>query len=367
MGTVDIFVGNNLIIDFDIFAFWNRGYSVNECKDQILKYDSDAKEVKENIIVKNILDNYNIFSRLEQYLLSPQRLKEQLLFQISDEIVDKLIETYYEYDSAVIREILCHKLTQRQRKDLDDISEKTNVRVKSCRRQFDNLKRIIRTIDEMRGPLIKNITENFCLSTKMAENYAAIVFIARNQFEISKRKLNYLSLEDFVYCANQMIKNWSTISSSDSADTDLNKDFLINLKDLKILSEKEMIDDHKKLVIAALFNKTLYSNQSVNQDSKAYHLIDSNFKDLTKALIEIAYALNHSKDMKDLFVDLIEQFVEPCKENEWTKKEVKIFLEEYRKKAHFLPEICRENPKFLSVFDRYINVISSCILQMYHS
>ena len=27
MGTVDIFVGNNLIIDFDIFAFWNRGYS----------------------------------------------------------------------------------------------------------------------------------------------------------------------------------------------------------------------------------------------------------------------------------------------------------------------------------------------------
>ncbi len=68
-------------------------YQVNECKDQILKYDSDAKEVKENIIVKNILDNYNIFSRLEQYLLSPQRLKEQLLFQISDEIVDKLIET----------------------------------------------------------------------------------------------------------------------------------------------------------------------------------------------------------------------------------------------------------------------------------
>jgi hypothetical protein len=60
----------------------------------------------------------------------------------------------------------------------------------------------------MRGSLMKNIIENFCLSIKMAENYAAIVFIARNQFEISKRKLNYLSLEDFVFCANQMIKNW---------------------------------------------------------------------------------------------------------------------------------------------------------------
>ena len=114
----------------------------------------------------------------------------------------------FRYDSFVIREILCHKLTQRQRKDLDDISEKTGIRVKSCRRQFDNLKRIIRTIDEMRGSLMKNIIENFCLSIKMAENYAAIVFVARNQFEISKRKLNYLSLEDFVFCANQMIKNW---------------------------------------------------------------------------------------------------------------------------------------------------------------
>ena len=84
-------------------------------------------------------------------------------------------------------------------------------------------------------------------------------------------------MEDFVYCANQMIKNWSLVSNSDSSDSDLNKDFLINLKDLKILTEKEMIDDHKKLVISAIFNKTLYANQ-VNQDTRSYHLIDSNFK-----------------------------------------------------------------------------------------
>lgn len=44
---------------------------------------------------------------------------------------------YYSYDSNVIREILGHKLTQRQRKDLDDVCEKTDVRVKSCRRQVE--------------------------------------------------------------------------------------------------------------------------------------------------------------------------------------------------------------------------------------
>jgi hypothetical protein len=92
----------------------------------------------------------------------------------------------------VIRELLGHKLSQRQRKDLDEICEKANIRVKSCRRQvctidfhficltkinkyasllfkFDNLKRIVRTIEDIKGPILKNITDNFCLPLKMAE------------------------------------------------------------------------------------------------------------------------------------------------------------------------------------------------------
>ena len=78
--------------------------------------------------------------------------------------------------------------------------------------------------------------------------YSAIVFIASNQFEISKKKLNYLTLEDFLYCASQMIKNWTSQSQSQNAndESDFNRDFLINLKDLKILTEKEFIEDHKK-------------------------------------------------------------------------------------------------------------------------
>lgn len=43
-----------------------------------------------------------------------------------------------------------------------------------------------------------------------------------------------------------------------------------------------------------------------SSDNRRAQKIDQNFKDLSKGLIEIAYALNHSKDMRDLFVDLIE-------------------------------------------------------------
>lgn len=363
MGTVDICVGNNLTIDFDVFILWTEGFSPEESKELILKRDPNLRDIKESIVVKNIYDHYHVFGRLEQYLAEPPRLKKQLIFQISDEICEKLIEKYYGYDAIVMRELLCHRLTQRQRKDLDDISEKTGYRyrVKSCRRQFDNLKRIIRTIEDMKGPISKNIFENFCLPQKMIEQYTAFVFIARNQFEISKRKLNYLSLDDFIYCANMLIKNWS-ISSVD-ADSDLNRDFLMNLKDLKIFTEKEILEEHKKLVNISV-TKLLASHSN---DNRRALKIDQNFKELSKGLIEIAYALNHSKDLKGLFVDLIELFIEPCRENDLSKNEVKIFLEEYCKRAHLLHEICRENPRCLAVFERYMQTITNCILKMYHS
>ena len=60
---------------------------------------------------------------------------------------------------------------------------------------------------------------------------------------------------------------------------------------------------HNRLVSMSMTKQlaTPYSS-----DNRRAHKIDQNFKDLSKGLIEIAYALNHSKDMRDLFVDLIE-------------------------------------------------------------
>ena len=48
-----------------------------------------------------------------------------------------LSNRYYQFDKDVVREILGKKLTGRLRKDLDDVSEKTRVSLKSCRRQVN--------------------------------------------------------------------------------------------------------------------------------------------------------------------------------------------------------------------------------------
>lgn len=44
---------------------------------------------------------------------------------------------YYAFDEAFVREVLGKKLSKGTKKDLDDISTKTGITLKSCRRQVD--------------------------------------------------------------------------------------------------------------------------------------------------------------------------------------------------------------------------------------
>lgn len=105
---------------------------------------------------------------------------------------------YYEIDDIVIREFLGKKLSSKHRKDLDEVVEKTHISIKSCRyinlninqkllahikniylnktkcnynfrRQFDNVKRIFKAVEEMQGSIIKNISNLFLLSEDLAK------------------------------------------------------------------------------------------------------------------------------------------------------------------------------------------------------
>jgi hypothetical protein len=93
-----------------------------------------------------------------------------------------------------MREILGNKLSSRQRKDLDKVSETTGVNLRSCRsefkpnmiecviflsweiiacflfrRQFDNAKRIFKATEEMTGSMHQNIKTNFLLSDDLTK------------------------------------------------------------------------------------------------------------------------------------------------------------------------------------------------------
>lgn len=166
MSEVDVLVENFTIIDWDIHELWVKGLSVTETVIVLRERGilSEYPGVTQEMLVSDINDHYRLFAMLENLLMTVGTFSEQLLFQMTPETQDRLLETYYSLDSNLCRELLGRKLSSRLRKDLDELSEKTGTHLKSCRRQFDNIKRIFKTIEDMPGCYVQNIQKIFYIS-----------------------------------------------------------------------------------------------------------------------------------------------------------------------------------------------------------
>ncbi|KAI1902830.1 hypothetical protein AGOR_G00020210 [Albula goreensis] len=352
---LDVFVGNTTILDDEVYKLWLDGYTVNDAVRAraeggvLQRFDASVE-----VLHSDTMDQFRTFQMCERLLHCPSKLANQLLFQIPPQRQAVLIERYYTFDNALARELLGKKLSKGTKKDLDDVSAKTGIALKSCRRQFDNFKRVFKAVEELRGPLVENIQHHFLLSDRLARDYAAIVFFANSRFETGKRKLQYLSFQDLAFCARQLISYW-TVGAVDhfqeDMDVDLEKEFLHDLKDLKILiTDKDLLDQHKSLVCAALRGKI-----------KVFNEMEASFKNLSRALVHIAAKLTHTKDVRDLFIDLVEKFIEPCRSDRWSVGDLRLFLTHYTSTAHKLDSF-----RHVAIWDRYMGVIKSCILKMYH-
>ncbi|XP_059173351.1 acidic fibroblast growth factor intracellular-binding protein-like [Physella acuta] len=360
MNEIDVFVGNNCVISPEIYELWLKGYTAPEAariqqnKVALKVYGANFED-----LLSDIVDYYRIFTGLEEMLKTPPRLSHQLVYQFDPDTIHMLIQKYYSFDAPLIREIFGRKLNSRSRKDLDDLSEETDIPVRSCRRQFDNAKRVFKTVEELSGRLVDNIQTHFCLSEELAKAYAAIVFITNNRFETGKKKLSYLSFEDFAVCANYMISNWSYSSEEcqnhEDMDVDMDRDFLLDLREFKVLMEREYAEEHRSLMIRTL--------QPVMRE-KVLTEMDANFRSVSKTIINIASGLNHSKESRDIFIDVLEKLIEPWQQLSWTKQDAMYFLNAFKETALQL-DIFRSSPKLVKVWERYMMTFNPLVLQMY--
>ena len=176
------------------------------------------------------------------------------------------------------REILGKKLSSKNRKDLNELSERTKVNLKSCRRQFDNVKRVYKAVEEMNGSLVANIQTQFLLPEQLAQRYATVIFISNNRFETNKRKLQYLRFTDFLGCANELM-NWSCQARQckyEEETLEICRYFLLSLRELKVLLEKEYLDE-----LRAAF----YKEMKGSFNEKKFNELDASFKvSLTSSL-----------------------------------------------------------------------------------
>ncbi|NP_001161534.1 FGF intracellular binding protein [Saccoglossus kowalevskii] len=360
MGDINVFVGNTTLIDPEVYQLWLDGLSAQEAMyarqhTGILRKTGASQEM----LLHDTLDYYRTFSMLEKLLHIPPQLANQTLLQIPPEAQKMLIEKYYEFDFQVVREMLGKKLSSKNRKDLDDISDKTNVRLRSCRRQFDNFKRVFKMVEDMEGPIVRNIQSHYLVSDELGKQYAAIVFFANNRFDTGKKRLQYLIVPDFTYCADEMIKNWTSGSFGSKADidADLDRDFLQELRDLKMLLDKDTSDQHKTLVCSELQTSV---SPRVSAD------MESNFKSLSRALVNIAAGMIHSKERRDFFNDVVEKFIDPCRQAGWKYEDIKNFLAQYELACQKF-EAFQRQPRLISVLERYMKTFTNCTLKMYHS
>uniref|UniRef100_A0A3Q2XG78 Fibroblast growth factor (acidic) intracellular binding protein a n=1 Tax=Hippocampus comes TaxID=109280 RepID=A0A3Q2XG78_HIPCM len=165
---LDVFVGNTTIMDEEVYQLWLDGYTVNDAVKVRMEGGAlDECEANADVLLSDTMDQYRTFQMCERLLHSPSKLANQLLFQIPPHRQAMLIERYYDFDDAFVREVLGKKLSKGTKKDLDDISAKTGVTLKSCRRQFDNFKRVFKVVEELKGPLVENIRQHFLLSDKL--------------------------------------------------------------------------------------------------------------------------------------------------------------------------------------------------------
>lgn len=360
MNEVEVFVGNHTLIDPEVYGLWLKGYSANEAASILQKQESlQAFQATLDDLLSDVQDHFRLFNGLEAMLKSPPRLQNQQIYQIDPDTQTMLIEKYYSFDSAVIREVLGKKLNSRSRKDLDDISEQTGVPIRSCRRQFDNVKHVFKSVEEMKGYLVENIRTHYLMSEHLARDYAAVVFIANNRFETGKKKLAYLSFQDFAVCATRMITNWSYSSveckNHEDMDVDLDRNFLLLLRDLRALVERDYLEEHRSLMLRA--TQHLPERVLVN--------LDSNFRTLSKTIVGIANGLNHSRESRDIFIDLYEKMLEPSLQYQWSCEDLQKVLTAYKQTALQMDLFTRVSPHLQTVWERYMSTVIACVVQMY--
>jgi hypothetical protein len=236
-----------------------------------------------------------MFETMEHFLHRPRSFMDQyFIFALPPHIKKHLIEKYYSFDESVVRELLGKRLTSRSRKDLDDVAEKTKVPLHSCRRQFDNLKRIYKKVEDLQGDLITNIQTKFLLNLDVASSYSYILFMTENRIDTTKKKLSFMYFRDFEYCASVFMKYWTDSLHHEDIDENLAQD----LRDLKTtLSVDKNLPDQ--------FVQLLPTTSALDRE-RVYLL----HKIMFRNILQIGSTLSQ-KEFRDIFIALMEKIVEP--------------------------------------------------------
>ncbi|KAI9100619.1 acidic fibroblast growth factor binding protein [Phlyctochytrium arcticum] len=290
-----VIVGNAFVVDKGIWQLWLTGLSVDQATSLAQKRNPDV--AGSYGLRPYITSQYRNFELLEQYLHRPKTLHSQLLFPLTAATKAYLIEKYYSFDERVVREILGKKLSSRTRKELEVVAERTKVPVAGCKRMFDNLKRVNKTVEDADQRIVEDIQREFLLSKDLAKHYAQVIFISNYRLDTFKRRLAHIRFSDFEYVASVLIQYFASPTFAtpilDELDTSLAQD----ARDLRsiLFNQRGVLDEYRSLVSTHLAQAG--GGLILERGGAAFKL-------LLRNILVLCTSTCHSKDLRDFFINL---------------------------------------------------------------
>lgn len=356
-----------LMVDMILYNEWLVGTSEQDSAKRLAVSCMDTVgDIPFTILVQEVREQYTLFQSLENFLRSPSLLNSPMLASLSPKIKEELIAGYYQFDTVVMREILGKRMSTKLRKDMDDVAEKTGISLCSCLRQFDNVKTILKSYEDMEKGLHDVLTKHYMFSETLVKKYYPLILVFIIRFETTKKRMSYLTFEDIISCTEFISESWmfsdSHLGADKSTDMDeIDRHFVQELRDLRsIVIDKDFQDIHKTLILnrlEQLQSCTLHFTKSV----------EANFKTISRNLFTLGAGLSQSKDFRDFFNDVVEKLIEPIKQLDWSLKELDVFLTAIINSWGDFKDDGQQIRRFDAIYIRFMEVMKKCMLQMYRS
>jgi hypothetical protein len=175
------------------------------CIEELPGTNTDEEAIIKQLLRREVVDQWRLFEMLDHYLQQPVLMTQQMICQQPLPALLLLVEKYYHLDPLVARDMLGKRLTGKVRKDLDDVAETTGIPLGSCRRQFDNVRRVFASVEDATGfhsNLYNHIAQVFLLPPALTARYVCLVFMMYTRFQVlNKRKLQRMEYEDVEFMA----------------------------------------------------------------------------------------------------------------------------------------------------------------------
>ncbi|KAG0263696.1 hypothetical protein BG011_008299 [Mortierella polycephala] len=345
-----------VVLDESTLQLWLLGHNVDQAT--VLRMPAVKPAVPSRVLKSYITSQYRTYEMMHHYLHHPRHFAGQFMFPLSQSAKQHLIEMYYSFDESVVREILGKKLNSRTRKDLDEVHEKTGVKLASCRRQFDNLKRVMKKVEDAEGrTLIQDIKHQFLLPHHLARQYAHILFIADNRLDTFRKRLLCYQFQDFEYCGEVFMQHWtaSTTDTLPEFDPRLSQD----ARDLKslLLNDRAVLDEIRNRVS---------NNLGQSAHPPVMERIQNNFKVVLRNILSVGCMVNQQKEVRNIFAEIVDKLVDPFLQVGWSPVDMELFFDSMITEFHNTTSMSsRYRERYASSWIRLVTGIKLASIRLY--